>query len=217
MEHRDEVPAQSTLLLLARIALAAIFLYSSYGKLTNPQGFAGYLSSHGVPAGAYALATLAGAVEALSALALLIGFQARYAALMLALFTLTAALIGHRYWEVDSAQRANQLIHFWKNMAPSSVAFSHSMSAVPGLSAWIGAVRACDAFMTGASELSVTTQCQVFASSRGPRRFRRAACIRSRSIHRNRDLRAFRKPFCNRVHPRPARRGLEQPQSVHAR
>jgi putative oxidoreductase len=27
-------------------------------------------------------------------------------------------LIGHRFWEVtDAAQRGNQLIHFWKNIA----------------------------------------------------------------------------------------------------
>jgi putative oxidoreductase len=38
--------------------------------------------------------------------------------LLLALFTLVAALIGHRFWEItDAAQRGNQLIHFWKNLA----------------------------------------------------------------------------------------------------
>jgi putative oxidoreductase len=40
---------------------------------------------------------LAGLTELLGGLALLVGWQARYAALALALFTLVAALIGHRF------------------------------------------------------------------------------------------------------------------------
>jgi uncharacterized membrane protein YphA (DoxX/SURF4 family) len=36
---------------------------------------------------------------------------------VLALFVLVAALIGHRFWEVEAAQRTNQLIHFFKNIA----------------------------------------------------------------------------------------------------
>jgi uncharacterized membrane protein YphA (DoxX/SURF4 family) len=40
------------------------------------------------------------------------------AALLLAAFTIVAALIGHRFWDItDAAQRGNQLNHFWKNIA----------------------------------------------------------------------------------------------------
>ncbi|GAC1337691.1 MAG: DoxX family protein [Beijerinckiaceae bacterium] len=98
--------------------MAAIFLYSGYGKLTGISGFAGYLANHGLPFGTYPLAILAGIVEIGGGLALLIGFGTRYAALLLAFFTLVAALIGHRFWEIaDPGQRSNQLIHFWKNIA----------------------------------------------------------------------------------------------------
>jgi putative oxidoreductase len=66
----------------------------------------------------YPLALLAGAIEALGGLALVAGFQTRYASLLLALFTLVAALVGHRFWDVtDAAQRSNQLIHLLKNIA----------------------------------------------------------------------------------------------------
>jgi putative oxidoreductase len=118
-ETRNNVAGADAALLIARIALAAIFLYSGYGKLTNPSGFSTYLLNHGFPGGvSYPLALTAGAIEALGGLAILVGFQTRYAALLLALFTLVAALIGHRFWEItDAAQRGNQLIHFWKNMA----------------------------------------------------------------------------------------------------
>jgi putative oxidoreductase len=116
---RDNVAGANAALLIARIALAAIFLYSGYGKLTNPAGFSGYLVNHGFPGGvSYPLALVAGLIEALVGLAILVGFRTRYAALTLALFTLVAALIGHRFWEIsDAGQRSNQLIHFWKNMA----------------------------------------------------------------------------------------------------
>ena len=116
---RDNVAGADAALLIARIALAAIFLYSGHGKLTNPAGFSTYLVNHGFPGGvSYPMALLAGAVEALGGLAILTGFYTRYAALLLAAFTLVAALIGHRFWEIgDAAQRGNQLIHFWKNIA----------------------------------------------------------------------------------------------------
>jgi putative oxidoreductase len=119
LNHRDNVAGADAALSIARIALAAIFLYSGYGKLMNPAGFSGYLANHGFPGGlTYPLALIAGATETLGGLAILLGFQTRYAALLLAAFTLIAALIGHRFWDIaDAAQRGNQLNHFWKNVA----------------------------------------------------------------------------------------------------
>jgi putative oxidoreductase len=119
LNHRDNIAGADAALSIARIALAAIFLYSGYGKLMNPAGFSGYLANHGFPGGlTYPLALIAGATETLGGLAILLGFQTRYAALLLAAFTLIAALIGHRFWDIaDAAQRGNQLNHFWKNVA----------------------------------------------------------------------------------------------------
>jgi putative oxidoreductase len=119
VSERGAVPGEAPVLLIARIALAAIFLYSGFGKLTGTAGFSTYLVNHGFPSGmTYALAILAGLTELLAGLALVVGWQARYAALVLALFTLVAALIGHRFWEIaDAGQRMGQLIHFWKNIA----------------------------------------------------------------------------------------------------
>jgi putative oxidoreductase len=119
VSERGAVPGEAPVLLIARIALTAIFLYSGFGKLTGPTGFSAYLLNHGFPSGiTYPLAILAGLTELLGGLALLVGWQTRYAALVLALFTLVAALIGHRFWEIaDAGQRMGQLIHFWKNIA----------------------------------------------------------------------------------------------------
>jgi uncharacterized membrane protein YphA (DoxX/SURF4 family) len=58
-----------------------------------------YLVNHGFPSGiTYPLAVLAALTEFLGGLAILLGLQTRAAALVLALFVLVAALIGHRFW-----------------------------------------------------------------------------------------------------------------------
>ncbi|HLJ20745.1 MAG TPA: DoxX family protein [Stellaceae bacterium] len=106
-----------TVLLAARVAMAAIFLPSGFGKLTHLAAFAGMLTQHGVPDAAL-LAPIGACVEFFGALLILTGTRLRWAALMMAIFTLVAALISHRFWELaDAAARANQHIHFMKNIA----------------------------------------------------------------------------------------------------
>jgi uncharacterized membrane protein YphA (DoxX/SURF4 family) len=61
LSDRDNVAGVDTALLIARIALAAIFLYSGYGKLTNPAGFSGVSCQSRLSGGAsYPLALVAG-------------------------------------------------------------------------------------------------------------------------------------------------------------
>lgn len=57
------------------------------------------------------------AVELGGAILLIVGWKTRWAAWLLALFTLIAAFAAHRFWEVDAAQYANQMNHFLKNLA----------------------------------------------------------------------------------------------------
>ena len=104
-------------LLAARVAMSAIFLPSGFQKLTHLSGFAGMLTQHGAP---YAgeLAVVGACVEFFGALLILTGMRLRWAALLMAGFTAVAALISHRFWDVgDAVQRANQHIHFMKNVA----------------------------------------------------------------------------------------------------
>jgi putative oxidoreductase len=116
--HNRDVPGEAPALLLARIGLAAIFLYSGYDKLTGSPASRPIWSTTAFPrASPTPLALLAGLTEFLGGLAILLGFQTRAAALVLALLVLVAALIGHRFWEAEAAQRTNQLIHFFKNIA----------------------------------------------------------------------------------------------------
>jgi len=63
------------------------------------------------------LAVIAILIEVGVAGALLIGWQARWAALILALFTLVAALIFHAFWASPPDQKMMQSINFFKNLA----------------------------------------------------------------------------------------------------
>ncbi len=103
--------SNNTLLLLARILLAIIFIWAGYGKLMSLTGTAGYFTSLGIPA-ASIVAPLTGLVELIGGLLILVGFQTRYAALVLAIFTIAAALVAH----LNFGDRG-QTIHLTKNLA----------------------------------------------------------------------------------------------------
>ena len=113
---RSEPAGGDLVLLLGRILLAAIFIPAGYGHLARSSGFATYLAGHGVPFSAV-VAVVAACVEFFGALAILVGFATRYVAPLMALFTLIAALVGHRYWNATGAEYANQYNHFFKNLA----------------------------------------------------------------------------------------------------
>ncbi len=94
--------------LSARILLALIFINAGIGKLDDVQGFAGYMASGGVPE---FLAWPVILLEIIGGIAVLIGFQTRLAALALAGFSVSAALLYHF---VPGDQM--QMIMFMKNL-----------------------------------------------------------------------------------------------------
>jgi putative oxidoreductase len=97
--------------LISRILLSILFIPAGFGKLTAIVGTAGYFASKGLPLPTVT-AVIVGLVELLGGLAVLVGFQTRYAAVLLGLFTIGAALVGHLApWD-----QANQ-INFFKNLA----------------------------------------------------------------------------------------------------
>jgi putative oxidoreductase len=94
-----------------RFLIAALFLLSGLGKIATPEMTQGYIASAGLPAPliGYLIATI---VEVGGGSLLLIGFQTRIVALILAAFTLAAALAFHTKFADP-----NQMIHFFKNIA----------------------------------------------------------------------------------------------------
>ncbi|WP_294122872.1 DoxX family protein [Sphingomonas sp.] len=97
--------------LVGRILIAAIFLLSGASKLADPAGTIGYIASAGLPLPQLGFVAAA-AVETLGGLALVVGYRTRIVALVLAIFSLAAALAFH-----SALADQNQFIHFFKNIA----------------------------------------------------------------------------------------------------
>ena len=115
MLDRVTVAGSGIVLLIARLLLSGMFVRSGFNKLTHLDATSTYMGNHGLPA-PFFFAVLAALVEFFGALAVLVGFKTRYAALLMALFTVVAAFIGHPYWTVASADYTNQLNHFLKDI-----------------------------------------------------------------------------------------------------
>jgi putative oxidoreductase len=102
--------------LLGRILIAYLYIPAGISKISGFQNTVGYITSKGLPMPEVA-AVIAIVVEVVVAAALLVGFKTRYAALILAGFTLAAAIGFHNYWAVPDAQKMMQTIMFNKNIA----------------------------------------------------------------------------------------------------
>ena len=107
---------QNPLALLGRLLIAALFIPAGIGKISGFAGTAGYIASKGLPLPELGV-VIAIVVEVAVAAALLVGFKTRWAALVLALFTLAAATIFHNYWALPQAQQMMQQLLFTKNIA----------------------------------------------------------------------------------------------------
>ena len=104
------------LVLVARILLAAIFISAGLSKLGGFDGTVGYIASKGLPLpGLIAVLTIA--VEVLGGIAIVIGYKARVAGLLLAIFTLLAGFIFHNFWAIPADQAYIQNIMFMKNLS----------------------------------------------------------------------------------------------------
>ncbi len=104
------------LALLGRVLLASIFVYSGFGKIIGFQGTVGYISSAGLPM-PQILAVGSIIVEFIGGLALLIGFRARWAALVFVVFLIVITPIFHNFWSAPAAEAMDQQINFIKNIA----------------------------------------------------------------------------------------------------
>ena len=96
-------------LLLGRILLAAIFIWSGWNKLVHYDYMQGYMASVGVPGWSMPILIL---WELGGGLALLVGAFTRPVALALAAFSVISALIAHRNFA-----DIGQFINFMKNLA----------------------------------------------------------------------------------------------------
>ena len=112
----SSTPAQDAVALLGRILLAALFVPAGFGKISGFEGTVGYIGSVGLPLPALG-AVVAIVVELGLGLLLLVGFKTRLSAIVLAVFTVAAAVFFHNYWALPADKAFVNQLMFWKNIA----------------------------------------------------------------------------------------------------
>jgi putative oxidoreductase len=115
------------LALTGRVLMCILFLFSVFGKITDPAGTKQYIAAAGLPLPdiAYIVSVI---VELGGGILLLIGYQTRLVAALLALFTIAAALGFHTHFADP-----NQQVNFLKNLA---IAGGFLQIAAFGAGAW---------------------------------------------------------------------------------
>ena len=104
------------LILAARLLLATLFLIFGWRKLRDLSGTVSQMVQLGVPTPALA-AGVATFMELPVAFAVAVGAFTRPSALLLFLYTLGTALIGHRYWTMTGADQVDGMDSFYKNLS----------------------------------------------------------------------------------------------------
>jgi putative oxidoreductase len=104
------------LILAARLLLSTLFLIFGWRKLRDYSGTVSQLVQLGAPTPVLA-AVVAIFMELPVAFAVAVGAFARLSALLLVLYTLGTALIGHRYWTVTGADRVDSMDGFYKDLS----------------------------------------------------------------------------------------------------
>ena len=104
------------LILVARLLLATLFLIFGWRKLRDYSGTVSQMVQLRAPMPVVASA-VAVFMELPVAFAVAVGAFVRPSALLLFLYTLGTALIGHRYWTITGADRVDSMDGFYKNVS----------------------------------------------------------------------------------------------------
>jgi len=111
-----DTPWQTTMALIGRLLLAAIFMMSGIAKLTDIAGTVTHMTAAGIPY-ADTLAVVAGVAEILGAASLILGLLTRLGAFGLFLYMIPTTVLFHGFWNFEGAERLPQMVNFMKNLA----------------------------------------------------------------------------------------------------
>jgi putative oxidoreductase len=107
---------RDTILLVARVLLMVLFVKFGWTKLTGFSATEAYMATTGAPVPVIA-AAIAVVMELVVGLAIVIGVFTRPLALLLALYTLGTALIGHHFWTQTGMEQYVNMVNFYKNVS----------------------------------------------------------------------------------------------------
>jgi len=116
MSESSSEKTNDTVILIARILLMLLFLVFGWSKLTGYSGTVAFMQHDAVPFPALA-AVIAIVVEFFGALVIMLGVCTRPAAIVLAIYTLATAVIGHHFWTMSGGARMGNMINFYKNIS----------------------------------------------------------------------------------------------------
>jgi len=102
--------------LAARILLVVLFLIFGWGKLTDYSGTVGYMARTGAPMPEIS-ALVAIVIELFVSIAVVLGAWTRPLAILLAVYVLATAFIGHHYWTMTGADQYANMTNFYKNIS----------------------------------------------------------------------------------------------------
>ena len=107
----------STLLVIARVLFALLFISSGLSHLTKVEAMSGYAQFKKVPAPKLAV-IVTGIMIILGGLYVALGVYADLGALFLAIFLLLTAFMMHNFWTISDPQaKQGETINFFKNLS----------------------------------------------------------------------------------------------------
>jgi len=107
---------ENFILLVARICLAAIFVIAGFDKIMTFTETAALLASKGVQGSEFVL-VLSIIFELGGGLLILLGWYARFGAILLFLFMIPVTYVFHSFWTYEGAAMVNNMHHFLKNLS----------------------------------------------------------------------------------------------------
>jgi putative oxidoreductase len=114
---RTMAGVNDALLAVGRVFIAVIFVISGAEKFMDLTSIAGEIGSKGLPV-PQVLAVISATVELGGGFLVIVGWQTRWAALALAVFTLIAAYFFHDFWHMSQGmERMDAMIHAMKNLS----------------------------------------------------------------------------------------------------
>ena len=107
--------------LAGRLLFSLIFLLSGFSLFSTAT--IGYTASKGVPLAAV-LVPIAGVLDVLGALSIMLGYKTRIGAAMIIVFLVPVTFVFHSFWTVaDPGARQAEMIEFMKNISILGGAF----------------------------------------------------------------------------------------------
>jgi putative oxidoreductase len=125
--------ASDAMALVARVLIAVLFLPFGWEKVMEFGATVQYIASAHFPLPVVA-AVIGIVAELVLPIVLLLGWQSRWVALALALYTLVLPFVFHHYWDVPAAQMYGVKLNFYKDLGIAGGLFAMAAGGPGGWS-----------------------------------------------------------------------------------